>query len=88
MSYTVTDKETFKDSVLTVNLFASADGKYYTAFANSSNQSHEIYPRNSKAAWDFLSQFSRGADGNIVINDVTYDYPSDDGIVVDNSYNK
>ena len=86
--YQVTDKVAFKDSVLTVNLFASEDGKYYTALASSSNQSHEVYARNSWAAWDFLKQFSRAADGSVIIEDVTYTLTSDDGKVADNSYNE
>jgi LysM repeat protein len=67
--YTVEDTQYFKDSVLTVNLFKSSDGNYYTALANSSNQSHEIYARNSWAIWDFLKQFSRNTDGTISINE-------------------
>lgn len=87
MSYQVTDKVAFKDSTLTVNLLASEDGRYYTALASSSNQSHEVYARNSWAAWDFLKQFSRAADGSVVIADVDYTLASDDGKVVDNGYN-
>ena len=87
MIYQVTDKVAFKNSTLTVNLFRSSDGRYYTALANASNMSHEVYARNSWAAWDFLSQFSRNADGTISIEANTYALPSDDGKVVDNSYN-
>ena len=85
--YQVTDQKAFLDSTLTVNMFKSEDGKYYTAFANASNQSHEVYARNSWAAWDFLSQFSRNEDGSIEINEVTYALPSDDGEVTNNQYN-
>lgn len=85
--YQVTDKVAFKDSTLNVNLFRSADGRYYTALADASNQSHEVYARNSWAAWDFLSQFSRNEDGSISINPVTYTLASDDGKITDNSYN-
>jgi len=87
ISYQVTDKVTFTDSTLNVNLFKSADGKCYTALADATNQSHEVYARNSWAAWDFLKQFSRAADGSVVIEDVTYALASDDGKVADNSYN-
>ncbi len=87
MSYQVTDKVAFKDSTLTVNLFASEDGRYYTALASAGNMSHEVYARNSWAAWDFLKQFSRAADGSVVIADVDYTLASDDGKVVDNGYN-
>lgn len=85
--YQVTDKVAFKDSTLTVNLFQSEDGNYYTALASSGNMSHEVYARNSWAAWDFLKQFSRNEDGSISIEDVTYTLASDDGKVADNSYN-
>lgn len=87
ISYTVTDKDDFTNSVLTANLFQSKDGKYYTALADSSVQGHEILSRNNWAAWDFLSQFSRNEDGSISINEVTYTLPSDDGSITDNSYN-
>ena len=84
--YEITDQAAFTDSTLTVNLFKSADGNYYTALADSSNQSHEVYARNSWAAWDFLSQFSRNEDGSVTVSPVTYTLPSDDGAVVDNNY--
>lgn len=87
ITYQVTDKVTFTDSTLNVNLFASEDGKYYTALADATNQSHEVYARNSWAAWDFLKQFSRNEDGSISIEKVTYTLASDDGKVADNSYN-
>jgi len=87
LSYGVTDT-VFTDSTLAVELFPSEDGKYYTALTSASNQSHEVYARNSWAAWDFLSQFSRAEDGSIVIDPVTYTLPSDDGAVIDNSYNQ
>ena len=87
ITYQVTDKVAFKDSTLTVNLFKSEDGRYYTALASSGNMSHEVYARNSWAAWDFLKQFSRAADGSVVINAVGYTLDSDDGKVTGNSYN-
>lgn len=67
--YTYVDPDTkyFKDSVLTVQTFKSTDGNTYTALASSSNQSHEVYARNSYAAWNFLKQFSRASDGTIKI---------------------
>ncbi len=85
--YQVTDKVAFKDSTLTVNLFKSEDGRYYTALSSSGNMSHEVYARNSWAAWDFLKQFSRAADGSVVIEAVGYTLNSDDGKVTGNSYN-
>ncbi len=87
ITYQVTDKVAFTDSTLNVNLFQSTDGYYYTALADASNQSHEVYARNSWAAWDFLSQFSRNADGSISIEPVTYTLPADDRSITSNSYN-
>lgn len=88
IAYQVTDHVAFKDSTLNVNLYQSSDGKYYTAFGDATNQSHEVYARNCWAAWDFLSQFSRSKDGSIVINSVIYAWPSDNGNIVSNSYNQ
>ncbi len=85
--YQVTDHAAFTDSTLTVLLFESSDGNYYTALASASNQSHEVYARNSWAAWDFLCQFSREADGSISIESVTYTLPADDSSISDNGYN-
>lgn len=87
ITYQVTDRIAFKDSTLNVHLFRSEDGNYYTALADATNMSHEVYGRNSWAAWDFLKQFSRAADGSIVVEKVSYILPSDDGKVTDNSYN-
>lgn len=86
LSYSVTDT-VYKDSTMTVDLFASEDGHYYTALALAGNKSHEIYARDSWAAWDFLSQFSRNADGSIEIHENAYNWASDEKAVTDNSYN-
>lgn len=87
INYEVTDNVYFTDSTLNVHLFQSEDGRCYTALADATNMSHEVYGRNNWAAWDFLSQFSRNEDGSISISPVTYSRPSDDGSVVDNAYN-
>ena len=88
ITYDVTDQKTFTDSTMTIELFQSEDDHYYTALALSGNQSHEVYARNSWAAWDFLSQFSRAEDGSIAIEERAYALPSDDGTIADNSYNQ
>jgi hypothetical protein len=44
--------------------------------------------KDSWAAWDFLSQFSRNEDGSITIEPVTYTLASDDNAITDNSYNQ
>lgn len=67
----------FTTSVHTVSYYKSTDGNVYTELCNVSNQSHEIYAENSYAAWDFLSRFSRNADGSISIAEDHYiDVPS------------
>jgi len=86
--YTLDDPYWESGSILTVNMFQSSDGHYYTAFGDAASQSHEYYARNARAAWDFLKQFSRTADGKIVIENVDYDFASQDGSVADNSYNR
>ena len=85
--YQIEDTKEFVNSVLTVHLFAGEDGKYYTAFCDSSAQGHQMFARNCWAAWDFMSQFSRNEDGTVVISERAYDRPSKDGSVTDNSYN-
>lgn len=88
LKYQVTDQKVFTDSIMTILLLPSADGVYYTALASSGNQAHEVYARNTWAAWDFLSQFSRNEDGSISVQPVTYALPSDDGAINGNSYNQ
>ncbi len=85
--YQVEDTEEFVNSLLTVHLFAGEDGRYYTAFCDSSSQGHQMFARNCRAAWDFMSQFSRNEDGSVIISESAYDRPSQDGSVTDNSYN-
>ena len=61
------DEVTYLDSVLTVEYFDSADGVCMTALSGGSNEGHEVYDRNCRAAWDFLKKFRRMPDGSIVI---------------------
>lgn len=60
--------EVFADCYLNLNYYQSADGNIYTVLCNVENQSHEEYAANAYAAWDFLKQFSRKADGSILID--------------------
>lgn len=64
-TYTV-DSENGKHTV-TVNTLKSTDGNTYTALASTSHQSHAVLEVNTRAAWEFLSRFSRNADGSISI---------------------
>src|SRR5690606_18688895 len=50
-----------------VSSFESVDGNVYTAFAAVTDGSHEALSVSAGIAWDFMSQFTRDADGNIVI---------------------
>lgn len=59
--------EVFKDCYLNLNYYKSTDGNIYTVLCNVENQSHEEYAANAYAAWDFLKQFSRNADGSIQV---------------------
>ena len=68
LSYEVPDKQYFLDSVLEVDLFYSTDGNIYTALGVATNMSHEVYARNTWAAYEFLRQFSRNSDGSITVN--------------------
>lgn len=60
--------EVFRDCYLNLNYYKSTDGNIYTVLCDVENQSHEEYAANAYAAWDFLKQFSRNADGSISIS--------------------
>lgn len=61
----IPDELVYKDSLLTVELFDSDDGMCCTAVGCGSNEGHEIYERNCRAAWEFIRHFSRKSDGSI-----------------------
>jgi len=61
------ENPTFIGSVLTLCKYKSEDGNIYTVFGSSSLKQHEVYANDNRAAWDFLKQFSRNADGTISI---------------------
>lgn len=63
----ILDKNTYRFSVLTVEYFDSADGVCMTALSGGSNEGHEVYERNCRAAWDFLKKFRRMPDGSITV---------------------
>ena len=52
---------------LVIDEYASPDGNVYTCLATDRNMAHNQSPRNAWIAWDFISRFSRSADGSIVI---------------------
>ncbi len=64
----IPDPVTYLNSILTVEYFDSEDGRCITAMAGGSNEGHEVYDRNCRAAWAFLKRFSRAADGTIIEN--------------------
>ncbi len=53
---------------LVIDKFVSPDGNVYTCLATDRNMAHNQSPKNAHVAWEFISQFSRGADGAIIIN--------------------
>ncbi len=67
---TVTDGR-FGTSV-EIGAYASADGNTYLALAAVTGASHETLPVEGRIAWDFLSQFSRAADGSVIIEGGTF----------------
>ncbi len=58
---------------VTAKAYGSDDGNTYTVLAEANDVSHETVPLESAIAWAFLSQFSRGADGEIAITDGRFD---------------
>lgn len=54
-----------ENSVLTLQLFDSTDGKCYSVFGSVSNQGHEVRHHTCENAWRFLSQFRRLPDGSL-----------------------
>lgn len=59
-------KDDARASVLTMNLFESENGCCYSIFGSASNQSHEMRHLNCEKAWEFLSQFRRLSNGDLV----------------------
>lgn len=55
-----------RNSDLTMNYFASQDGRFYTVFASISGQGHECRYHTCKQAWKFISQFKRNPDGSLI----------------------
>ena len=54
-----------ENSVLTLQLFESTNGKCYSVFGCVGNQAHEVRHHTCEQAWKFLSQFRRLPDGSI-----------------------
>ena len=52
---------------LVIDRFVSPDGNVYTCLATDRNMAHNQSARNAWIAWEFISRFSRAADGSIVI---------------------
>lgn len=70
------ENKVFKDCYLNLNYYKSTDGNIYTVLCDVENQSHEEYAANAYAAWDFLKQFSRNADGSISVDAAKLAKPS------------
>ena len=54
-----------RGSVLTLNLFESANGCCYTVFGSVDNQGHEVRHHSCENAWKFLQNFRRLPDGTV-----------------------
>jgi hypothetical protein len=63
----------FTDISVKANACASQDGNAYTVLAEVHHATHETVPIEGETAWAFLSQFSRTAAGEVVIEDGAFD---------------
>lgn len=70
--FSLTNTIVLKDerAVLNENYIQSeADGKVYTRLVDVQNVSHNVLPGSSREMWNFLSQFSRNADGSVAVKE-------------------
>ena len=51
------------------SIASEKDGVVYTKLVDAYNLGHNVLPSSAWEMWDFLSQFSRGADGTIAVNE-------------------
>lgn len=58
-----------KKGTLTLHYFDSEDNNCYSVFGSISGQGHDCRYHTCEYAWQFLSQFRRGADGELVKED-------------------
>lgn len=63
----VTEDESYYGVTETVRYYNSKDGNCYTAFSSATYAGHEPLWGVSRAAWAFISQFSRNEDGTITV---------------------
>lgn len=63
----------FPGVTVEVDAYASGDGNTYTALAAVHEAKHETLPSQGEIAWGFLSQFSRSAAGDVVIEGGAFD---------------
>ena len=52
---------------LEIQKFMAPDGNIYVCLATDRNMAHNQSPKNAHVAWEFISQFSRAADGTLII---------------------
>ncbi|MBT2475822.1 hypothetical protein J7E68_14880 [Microbacterium sp. ISL-103] len=65
-STSIVEDSLFDNVSVQVNSYESGDGQTITQLASVRNVAHEATPIEAQIAWDFLSKFSRGDDGEIV----------------------
>jgi hypothetical protein len=63
----------FTDISVKANAYASKDGNTYAVLAEVHRATHETVPIEGETAWAFLSQFSRTAAGEVVVEDGAFD---------------
>lgn len=63
----------FPTVTIEVDAYTSDDGNTYTALAAVHEAKHETLPSQGEIAWGFLSQFSRSATGDVVIDGGAFD---------------
>ena len=54
---------------LVIDRFASPDGCIYTCLCTDRNMAHNQSGKNAHVAWEWISRFSRAADGSIVVEE-------------------
>jgi pimeloyl-ACP methyl ester carboxylesterase len=54
---------------LVIDSFRSPDGNIYTCLCTDRNMPHNQSGKNAHVAWEFISKFSRAADGTLVIGE-------------------
>ena len=60
--------DAYPDSLTRIRYYYSEDGNIYTALCSIRNHQHEIRPFTCERAWEFMKQFSRNENKEIIID--------------------